>query len=116
MERGNAALYAPGFFGVKILVCLGKKIFDPLAIPAVNRNADARRDRRLFLVLRHDDANTICDALSLHLERLRQNESELIAAVARGGIDGAAMNAQDGGEAAEGSAADEMTEAIVDFF
>ena len=116
MERGNAAFDAPGFFSVEILVCFGKKIFDPLAIPAVNRNADARRDRRFFLVLRHDDADTICDALRLRVQRLRQNKSELIAAVARGGIDGPAMNAQDGGEAAEGAATDEVTEAIVDFF
>src|SRR5580704_19223384 len=99
MERGNAALHTPAFFGVEILVCFGKKIFNPLAISVVNRNADARRDRRFFLVLRHDYANTICNALCFRVQRLRQNESELIAAVARGGIDGAAMNAQDGGEA-----------------
>src|SRR5580704_4770402 len=116
MEGGDSALYAASFFRVEILVCFGKKFFDPFSIPAVNRNAYARGEPWLFLVLGHDHANAVCDVLCFRVLRLGQDESEFIAAIARGGIDSAAMNAQDGGQAAEGSAADEMTEAVVDFF
>ena len=69
MECGDPALYAPGFFRVEILVCIGKKFFDPLAIPVVNRNADARGEPWLFLVLGHDYANAVCDVLRFRVLR-----------------------------------------------
>jgi hypothetical protein len=116
MECGDAALYAPGFFRVEILVRLGKKRLDSFSIPAVYRNSDACGEPRNLLVLRHDCANAIGDALRFGVLRFGQNESELVSAVARGGIDGAAMNAQDGGEAAERAAANQMAKAVVNFF
>jgi len=116
MERRDTALYAPGFFRVEVLVSFGKKLLDPFTISAINRNADAGGELGLFLVLGHDDPNAVGDLVRFFVLRLRQNESELIAPVARGGIDGTAMNAQDGGEAAQGAAANEMAEAIIDFF
>ena len=63
MEGGDAALYAPGFFRVEILVCLGKKLLDSFSIPAVYRNSDACGEPRDLLVLGHDCANAIGDAL-----------------------------------------------------
>jgi len=116
MECGDAALNAPGFFRIEILVCFGKKFFNSLAISLVYRNADAGGELWLLLVLGHDYANAIRNLLRFFVLRLGQDESELVAAVACGGIDGAAMNAQNGGQAAERAAADEMAEAIVDFF
>ena len=116
MECGDAALYAAGFFRVEILVCFGKKLLDPLAIPAVNRDADAGRETGLLLVLGHDDANAIGDVLGFRVLRLWQYESELIAAIARGGVNRAAVNAQDGRQAAKSAAADQVAEAVVDFF
>ena len=47
--------------------------------------------------------------------RFRQNESKLVATIARGGVDGAAMDAQDRRESAESAAANQMAEAVVDF-
>jgi len=47
--------------------------------------------------------------------RFRENQGEFVAAVSRGGIDSAAMNAEYIGEAADGAAAEEMAEVIVDF-
>src|SRR5260370_9003417 len=47
--------------------------------------------------------------------RFGENEGEFVAAVSRGGIDSAAMNAEHIGEAADGAAAEEMAEVIVDF-
>lgn len=116
MECSDAAFYASSFLRVEILVSFRKKFFDPLAIPVVNRNADARGEPGLFFVLGHDYANAIRDLLRFFVLRLGQDHSELIAAVARGGIDGAAMNAQDGGQAAECAAANEVAEAVVNFF
>jgi len=46
----------------------------------------------------------------------RENESEFVAAISRSGINGAAVNAENIGEAADGAAADEMAIAIVYFF
>jgi len=46
----------------------------------------------------------------------RENEGEFVAAVPRGGIDSAAMNAENVGEAADGAAADEMAVGIVNGF
>ncbi len=116
MECGDAALHATGFFRVEILIRRGEKLLNSFSIPSVNRNADARGELRHFLVLRHHHANAIGDALRFGVFRFWQHESKLIAAVACGGINGAAMNAQDGGKAAERAAANEMTEAVVDFF
>ena len=116
MECGDAALYATGFFRVQILICRGKKLLNSFSISSVNRNADARGEFGYFLVLRHHHANAIGDALRFRIFRFWQHERELIAAVACGGINGAAMNAQDGGQAAERAAANEMAEAVVDFF
>ena len=116
MEGCDAALHAAGFFRVEILVCFGQELLNALAIPAVNRNADARGEPWLFLVLRHYHANAVCNVLRFRVLRLGQNESELVAAVARGGVYGAAMNAQDGGEAAQSAATNEMAKAVVDFF
>src|SRR4029077_3825379 len=116
MGCGDAALYAPGFLGIEILVRVRKKLFNPCSISAVKRNADARGERRILLVLGHDDANAIRDMLCFRVLCFWQDKSELIATVARGGIDGAAMNAQKGGQAAEGAAADQMAVAVVDFF
>src|SRR5580704_17867059 len=115
MECGDTALHATGFFRIEILVGLGKKFFDSLSIPTVDRNADARGDPGLVLVLGHDHANAIRYVLGFFVLRFRQNEREFIAPIARGGIDGAAMNAQNGGEAAERAAANEMAEAIINF-
>src|SRR5258708_13223544 len=46
----------------------------------------------------------------------RENEREFVAAISRSGINGAAVNAENIGEAADGAAADEMAIAIVYFF
>src|SRR5579859_8018176 len=115
MKCGNAAPYAPGFFRVQIKVRVGEKLFDPLSIATVNRNADTRGEPRGFLVLRHDFTDAVCHLMRLCLLRLWQYESKLIATVARGGIDGPAMNPQDGCQAAKGAAANQMAEAVVDF-
>src|SRR5271168_4194549 len=105
MECGDAALYATRFFRIEILVSLRKKFFNSLAISLVYRNADACGEFRLLFILRHDRANAIGDALRFGVLRFWQHESELVAAVARGGIDGTAMNAQDRGQAAKRAAA-----------
>src|SRR5260370_1517805 len=63
----------------------------------------------------HDFADTIGDAARFVFLRLRENQGEFVAAVSRGGIDGAAVNAENIGEAADGAAADEMAGTIVDY-
>src|SRR5208282_3910368 len=116
MESGDTAFYAARFLGVEVLVGFGKKLLDSLPFSTVNRNAYTRGEPGLFFILGHDDANAIGDLLRFLVLRLRQHESKFVAAVASGGIDRTAMNAQDSRETAERAAANQMPEAIVDFF
>lgn len=115
MECSDAALHPPGFFRVQIPVCLGKKLFDSLASPAINRDTDAGGELGIFLILSHDHTNAICDVLGFRVLRFRQNESELITTITRCGVDSAAMNSQNGGQATQSAAANQMAEAVVDF-
>jgi len=68
----------------------------------------------LFVIIGENFADAIGNTMGVVLFRFRENEGEFIAAVARGGINGAAMNAEDIGKAADGAAANEVAIAIVD--
>src|SRR5207245_11551166 len=110
------ALSALGLFRVEILVRFGKQGFDALAISAVDGDTDAGGETRRFIVVGHDFADTVGHAVGLGFLRFWENEGEFVAAIASGGIDGPAVNAEDIGEAADGPAADEMAVAVVDGF
>ena len=114
--RGDGgAFVAAGFFRVEILVGLGEQFFDAFAFATINRDADAGRERRFVVLVFHHFTDAVGDALRFGLFRFRQDESKFIAAVARRGVDGAAMNPQNIGKATEGAAADEMSVAVIDF-
>src|SRR5260370_1033461 len=112
-ERG--AFAAAGLFEVELGVGIGEKFFDALAVAVVDGDADAGGDLRLLRVAGHDRADAVSDAFGFFTRSFRQNESEFVAAVARGGVDGAAMDAQDVPESIEGVATDEVTVRVVDF-
>src|SRR5712692_5643526 len=111
----SGALSPLGLFCVEILVRFREQFLDALATAAVDGNADTRGEAWRFIVVGHDFADAICDAARFVFLRLRENQGEFVAAVSRGGIDGAAVNAENIGEAADGAAADEMTVTIVDY-
>lgn len=115
-QRRGVLSGASCFFEIELGVGGGKKFFDALAVAVADGNADAGGKLRMFEVAGHDRANAIGDARGFFVRSFRQNESEFVAAVTRGGIDGAAMNAENIGEAANRTAADKMAVAIVDFF
>src|SRR5260370_19397857 len=94
---------------------MGEKFLDALAVAVVDGDADAGGKLRALQVAGHDSADTVGDTLGFLVKSLRQHESELVAAVTRSGVDGAAMNAQDVRESIERVAADEMPVGIVDF-
>jgi hypothetical protein len=112
---GNA-LSAKRFFRVQMLVCFRKQFLDAFAIAAVNSDAYACGKPRCFLIFGHQLADAAGDALGFLFLRLRKDESELIAAIARRSVNGAAMNAQELRSAAKGAASDQVTEGIVDLF
>src|SRR6266478_3003145 len=116
IERGGGALSPFCFFCVVILVRLGKKFFDALAIAAVDGDSDTRGEAGRFIVGGEDFADAIGDAARFVLLRFRQDEGELVTAVSRGGVNGAAMNPENVGEAADGAAADEMAVTVVNRF
>jgi len=99
-----------------MFVGFGEEPLDAFAFAAIDGNADARRKRRLLLVLRHDGVNALHDALGFFLFCFRQHKSKFIAAVPRGGINGAAIDAKCVGNAANCAATDEVAVAIVNFF
>src|SRR5437016_5784217 len=102
-------------FCVKILVRFGEEFFDTLTIAAVDGYADTRGKGRLFAVVGENFADAIRNTVRFVFLGFRNNEGEFVAAIASGGIDGAAMNAENIGEAANGAAANEMTVTIVYF-
>jgi len=99
-----------------MFVGFGKQLFDAFTGVAVDRDADAGGDGGIFGVVGHNVADAIGDALGIFFFRFGKDESEFIATVAGGGVNGAAMNAESIRDAAESAAASEMTESVVDFF
>ena len=116
MGRDNSASSPPRLFRVKIPIRFGEKLFDSFAIPAVDRNADTRGERRLFIVVGHHFANTTGDAPGFVLLGFRENQGEFVTAISRRGIDGAAVYPENIGEPADRMAADKMAVVIVNFF
>ena len=88
------ALGATLFFGIELLIGIGEELFDALAVTFVDGNADTGGEARLLRVAGHHRADTIGDALGLIELRFRKHQGELVATVARGDVDGAAMNTQ----------------------
>jgi len=115
MRGGNRAAAAARFFRVEIAVGFGKKFFDALAITAVDGNADARGERGLFIVVGEQFANAIGNAAGFVFLCFRKDQGKFVAAITGGGIDGAAVDAENVGEAANGVAANEMAVVVVDF-
>ena len=70
----------------------------------------------MFVVAGENFADAIRDSVGFVFLRFRENQREFVAAVSRGGIDGTAVNAENIGEAADGTAAYEMAVAVVYFF
>ncbi len=105
MKCGDAALCAPGLFRIQIKICLREKRFNSFSTSTVDRNADTCREPRFFVVLNHNFTDAVCDVMRLGFVRLWQHQSELIATIARRGIDGPAMNTQDRRQPTKGAAA-----------
>src|SRR6267143_5940682 len=116
MGRGNGASSPPSLFCVQVLVCFRKQFFNTLTVAPADGYADARGERRLFIIVGENFADAIRDTACFVFLRFRENQGEFVPAVSRGGIDGAAVNTENIGKAADGAAADEMAVAIVDFF
>jgi hypothetical protein len=114
MGGGNGTSSAAGFFRVEVAVGFGEKFFDAFAIAAIDGKADAGGERGLFVIVGKHFANAIGHAARFVFLRFRKNKSKFIAAVARGSVDGAAMDAENVGEAANGVAADEMAVVVVE--
>ncbi len=114
IQKRGSALRSLGFFGIQLLIRFGKQLFDPLPIAAVYRKADARGDARRLIVVGHHLADTIDDAAGFVFLRFRKDQGKLVSAISGGSINGAAVNAQNIGDATNGAAADKMPVTIVD--
>src|SRR5713226_8842222 len=116
MERSRGALSSLCLFCVEILVRFREQFLDALAIAVVAGDADTRGEARRFIVVGHDFADAIGDAARFVFLGFRENQGEFVAAVSRGSVNCAAMNPENIGEAADGTAADKMAVTIVNRF
>jgi len=116
IDGRGSALRTLGLFRVEILIRFRKQLLDSFTITAVNRNTDACGQARWFIVVSQDFADAISNAASFVLLGFGQDQAKFVAAVACGSVYGAAVDAQNIGEAADSAAADEMAVAIVDDF
>jgi len=116
IDGRRRALRALSLFRVEILIRFRKQLLNSFAITTVNRNTNARGEARRFIVVGQDLADAIGDTASFVLLGFGKNEGKFVAAVTRGSIDGAAVDAENIGEAADGAAADEMAVTVVDNF
>src|ERR1700674_5248672 len=101
---------------IKLSVGVGEKFFDAFAVSIVDRDSDAGGKPRVLGITGHDGTDTVGDALGFILQGFRQDESKLIAAIARRGVDGAAVNAKNVSQPVECMAANEVPVGVVDFF
>src|SRR5258707_7194978 len=69
----------------------------------------------MLRVAGHDGAYTVGDAVGFIVESFRQDESEFVAAIGGGGVNGGAVDAQDMREPIERVATDEVAVGVVDF-
>src|SRR5260370_17233204 len=79
-------------------------------------DADTRGEAGRFIVAGRAFADAIGAPARFVLLGFRENQGEFIAAVSRGSVDCAAMNPENIGEAADGTAADKMAVTIVNAF
>ena len=103
-----------GFFGIELLIRLGKQLFDALAIAAVHRNPDACGKPRRLVIVGHHLANAVDDTMGFVFLRFWKDQCKLVSAIARRGVNGAAVNAQNIGDAADGAAADKVAVTVID--
>lgn len=104
------------FFCVQILVGFREKFFDAFAVTAVDGDADTCGKRGLLAIGGENFTDAIRNTMGIVLLGFRENEGKFVSAVTRGGINGAAMNAKNISEAADGAAADKMAVVVIDFF
>src|SRR5215471_6661145 len=104
---------ASGFFLIQILIGFLEQALYAFALAVIDGGADASRDRRVLLIGGQSFADAGSHALGLILASLGKHDSEFVSAIACSRVDGAAMDAQDVGDAAESAAADEVAVGIV---
>jgi hypothetical protein len=101
---------------VEGLVGGAEHVFNGEAIARILGDADADGKERSFDIFSETLGNALGNPAGIFGGSPGQNESELIAAVTSGCIDGAATQVKDLRHAAEGEAAHDMAVHIVDLF
>ncbi len=103
------------FFLIEMGIRFGQQFLDSLAMPAINADSDTGGQWRLLRIHFHDVANAAGHAFRFCFFRLRQHKSKFVSAIAGGGVNRAAVNAQDVRNAAQSAAANQVAVGIVDF-
>src|SRR5260370_1781102 len=108
-ELAKVSFFGRSLFEVQGPVSRAEKVSDGLAIVRIDRNAGAYTDGRLVAIRAEALRNSIGNTLGGLGVCLGENEDEFVSAVARGHVDGAAMNAKNVCQPAYGFRSHERT-------
>src|SRR2546425_8935652 len=108
--------FGGGFLAIKEMVGGAEELIDGLAVVGIDGDSGGHGDGRLVAVGSEPLGNAIGNPQGGSGFRFRKNKHEFVATVTRSSVNGAAMNAKNVSQAADGFAAHEMAIGIIDLF
>jgi len=119
-ERASGGLgefaFGGGFFAIEDMVGGGEELIDGLAIMRVDGYSGTYGDGWLVAIGTEPLSNAISNSQRGRGVRFGKNEDEFVPPVTRSGVNGAAMNAKNVSQAADGFATHEMAVSVIDLF
>src|SRR6267143_2622021 len=120
LERASRGLgeftFGGGFLAIEDMVGSGKELIDGLAIMRVDCYSGTYGDGWLVAIGAKPLGNSIGNPKGSSGFRFRKNKHEFVPTVTRSGVNGAAMNAKNVSQTADGFAAHEMAVSVIDLF
>src|SRR5882724_3169510 len=108
--------FGGGFFAIENMVGGGEELIDGLAIMRVDGYSGTYGDGWLVAIGAEPLGNSIGNPKSRRGFRFGKHEHEFVPPVTRSGVNGAAMNAENVSQAADGFASHEMAVGVIDLF
>src|SRR5216684_2555687 len=120
LERASGGLgeftFGGSFLAIEDMIGCGEEVIDGLAIMRIDCYSGTYGDEWLVAVGAEPLGNSIGNPMGRSGFRFRKNKHEFVPSVTRSGINGAAMNAKNVSQAADGFAAHEMAIGVIDLF
>src|SRR6266403_5443995 len=120
LERASGGLgqfaFGGAFLAIEDMVGGGEEFIDSLAVVRVDCYSGTYGDGWFVAISVEPLGNAIGNPKGSSGFRFRKNKHEFVPSVTRSGVNGAAMNAKNVSQAADGFAAHEMAIGVIDFF